>query len=90
MKSLVFNAIAEEPGDVASKLADRLREETTANARIEMLPLPNAAMRMLTTVPRVLMSDESAMRFFTRDGMRVPRDGAVFKDNGVEELFPGM
>lgn len=90
VKSLVFNAIAEEPRDVASKLADRLREETTANARIEMLPLPNAAMRMLTTVPRVLMSDESAMRFFTRDGMRVPRDGAVFKDNGVEELFPGM
>eukprot|EP00793_Prasinoderma_coloniale_P005243 PRCOL_00001004-RA len=88
VRSLVFNAIAEEPQDAARELAPLLTRVDQRASRIELLPLPAAAARMATTVPRVLLGDASAMRFFDREGNRL--GSAKYKANGVEELFPGM
>ena len=88
VRAFIFNALAEEPQDVAAALAPRLRQEGTLTARVELLSLPQAAARMASTVPRVLLGDQSAMRFFNREGERI--GCGKYRDNGVEELFRGM
>lgn len=91
VRALVFNALAEEPDDAAARLVPMLRSERSRSARLELLSLPEAALRMATTVPRVLLNDARAMRHFDRAGARVPRlPNASYRANGVARLFDGM
>lgn len=78
----IFNALAEEPADVASFLAPRMRDPAGGRGPVEYLTLPLAVARMATGLPQII----GGGRHFDTEGRRVPVPGARFKANGVRLL----
>jgi hypothetical protein len=81
-----FNVLAEEPETVAADLVPKIRNTFTKTSAVEFLTLQDAVFRVVFGVPQIL----NGGKFFDGDGVRVAREGELYKPNGVRLLYEEM
>jgi NAD(P)-dependent dehydrogenase (short-subunit alcohol dehydrogenase family) len=81
-----FNVLAEEPETVAKDLVPKIRNTFTKTSAVEFLTLQDAVFRVVFGVPQIL----NGGKFFDGDGVRVAREGELYKPNGVRLLYEEM
>lgn len=78
----IFNALAEEPEEVAAFLCPRMLDRAGGRGPVEFLTLQEAVGRMATGLPQIL----GGGRHFDAEGRRVRAPGVKCKANGVRLL----
>ena len=81
----VFNALAEEPDDIATFLADEMCSvEPGSTAPVEYLTPSSAVSRMIRELPNIITN--AGGRHFDANGARVKQSNAEYDADGVRRL----